>query len=318
MAGVRSPSDLARWLRESAPAFGYVPDRVETGAPPPLTNGEFAELIDLVDAPGPADLVVAAQEPPPPDLPAGDRLAAEDAELAALRNPLVPVDVARAGAGEAVPTVDAASADEVAALAGALDEAADWCRKVAGSWLADVRNEVADPVLSGDWTAFTGDLRDERDTALAHARRLQAHTVTLPVDGPLPGDMVQALSAARERLAAGKGLGLTAPRSVRQVLAGCRVDDDPVTTVEMVDLCLAEAGLRAMRRQMATRWTNQTGRVAAPALPTDHPEHALGPVLSDLDWLLGWTSTQWPSLRRDWPRSGSPRRPSPTTTRSPA
>src|SRR4029453_13473197 len=70
-----------------------------------------------------------------------------------------------------------------------------------------------------------------------------------------------------------------------------------VVSAETVELCLAEAELRAVRRRILTRWSNQTGRVEAPALPPAQPGPPPPPILTQLDWLFAWTATEWPALR---------------------
>ena len=294
VAGVRTPSDLAGWLRDNEDRFGYIPDRIEAGTGLPLTTAEFGELVETVRTTDAEDLEAAARELPPASLPDAPELAAADDELDRLRELFAVTEVPEVADWSAI---DAAAPDEILEVRDVLADAAEWCRKIAGSWLAAVRVELRDPTLATTWTAFAEDLRREREATLAHARQLQAHTVALPVEGPLPNDVMQALTSARERLASGKGLGFTAPRAVRQVLAACRVDDDVVVSAETVELCLAEAELRAVRRRILTRWSNQTGRVEAPALPAEQPEHSLPPILTQLDWLFAWTATEWPALR---------------------
>lgn len=292
VAGTPSPSDLGKWLHAYEPALGYIPDRVAPGSSPPLTVQQLVVLVQILRTVAPADLTAAAEHLPPVKLPSSSLLAENDAEMARLGQ-----QSATAGITD-WSRIDDATQEEINDLAAAVAHAVEQCAKVAGTWLAVVRDELRSATVASSWQAFADETRQDWQAALSYGLTLQAHVVTLPVEGPPAASTMQALREARERLVAGKGIGRLAPRTVRQVLAQCRVDGDDVTTPETVDLCLAEADLRGVRQRIVTRWANQTSRVSAPPLPAEQPEHGeLVRLLGGLDGVLVWAADGWPDLR---------------------
>jgi very-short-patch-repair endonuclease len=295
-----TPSHLAAWLTANE-HHGWIADPLVVDIDCPLSVAEVAELVRLVSEIAPADADASrAHLPDTVTVPAGAALAAEEAELGDLRALL-------AGVEDVVTdwsTVDRCDHTTLAELAEEVEAAATWLEQTDSSWLGRVLHELNDPSLAAAWGSFHAESAVEREGALTSRRALAAHELTSDTpDIPDVAD-IQALRDARDRFAAGKGVGLF-HRAERRALDAWRIDGRVPDTAETVELVLAEIEGRTQRRRLRNRWINSVARVDGPTLDAeDHPEDRIGEELGLLGCVLLWLPERWPALRRELAAAG--------------
>jgi very-short-patch-repair endonuclease len=286
-----TPSKAASWLKDNEADLGFVDDPISASTPLPLAGSDWEELVSLVGSLDPTDLMACALDRPDPAvLPPGADLARRNDELAHLR--------ARLAGAEGIVTdwglVDQAGPAMLAELTRAVHEAADWRRKIAGTWLDRVRVEAAGPLTRQEWTDFAQGVAAAREQALAYRRAVVAYEVLVPT--PATDEIRAGLNEAAARFAAGKGVGLR-QRSAAKALATCRVDGRKPTTAEQATLCLYALARDEHRQRLRIAWANGIGRVGGPALDDRLlPEDAVGDHLGELDVAIAWTTSTWPRL----------------------
>jgi len=301
-----TPSSAADWVRRH-PELGWVPDRVGPDTPPPVSAEELAELVRHCANLDPAGAEAAlAALPPAGELPAGATLGGLRLERSRLLTALADlehlvVDWVR---------VDATAPDELARLGEAIRSYAYWHTKIAGTWVARVVDDTADPALVAGWGEFLQAAQADREGALAASRALAADTVT--IDGEVDQALRDGLAEARQRFAAGKGVGRF-QAGARRALERCRVDGSPPSNVAGLDLVQAELARREWRRRLTTRWHNAVSRVGGPVLGADRPpEDAVGEHLGALRAALAWRPEIWPAVAAQITAAGL-RVPAPAT-----
>lgn len=287
--GRSTPSEVATWLAEHAGGLDYIPDRLPIGETCPVTPDELRDLASIVRDVDPGDLEEARRYLPPLTLPASSVLAESDREYEQLGTLLTTSTITDWSA------IDVAEPEYIDGIARQLDDAWSRFTQWSDSWLARVCNELWDREYFRTWSEFTLTARHERDVALAHSRSLMTHNVELPEALQDPSALRRNLELARDRFASGKNLGLWS-REVRGVVDACLVDGVKPTSAQAVQICIEEVDLREARRRLATGWANQTQRVGAPPLQSPTPEHELGGSITELEWLLIWRTSRWPSL----------------------
>jgi len=284
-----TPSEVATWLAENADTLGYIPDRLPVGEPCPVSASELKELSSIVRDVDPSELEEARRYLPPLTLPASSVLAESDRECEQAAMQLTTSAITDWSA------IDVAGSEVIDEIARQIDDAWSKFTGWSGSWFAEVCNELWDREYFRTWSEFTVTARRERDVALAHSRSLMTHVVEIPEVIQDPAAFRRNLELARDRFTSGRGLGLWS-REIRGAIDGCLVDGTRPATAEAVQICIEEVELRESRRRLATGWTNQTQRVGAPRLASPTPEHELGDSITELEWLLMWRTSRWPSL----------------------
>lgn len=290
-AGRSTPSEVASWLQEHVDTLGYIPDRLQVSELCPITSDELQELASGVRDIDPADLEEARQLLPPLGLPSSSELAQSDRE-----NDQIDAELAAGPIFDWL-AVDAAEPEYLNQLAQELSGLWSWFSECSGSWLARVRDELSDPGYFRAWSDFTITIRNERDRAFALAKSLVTCSVILPDVLNDPHAFRSTLESARIRFETGKTVGLW-NKNVREVLDCCRVNGIRPTNTHTIKLCIEELDLRETRHRLAIAWINQTRRVGAPALESATPEHELGNLITELEWLIAWNTTHWPKLRQ--------------------
>jgi very-short-patch-repair endonuclease len=283
-------SEVADWLRVNEAQIGYIADELQLSTAAPLTAGELAETVELLQRIGIDTAEHCAADVPPLDsLPAAGRLAelfaALDSFAAAARSVTTEL--------HSLSKVDAASVGDFDALATALFDERQWVTASNDTWLARVMSQMADTYLAPEWPAFLTQVRSEREQILTVGRDLEAHTVAVPAQ---PGPQFEAtLREAFERLDHKGKLGLFAG-DAKKALAGCTVDGRQPSTGDDVRLCLAEIRRQQLRQQLITRWANRMERVGGPALDGGRPEDTIGVLIDQLQRAID-TPTRWKALR---------------------
>jgi very-short-patch-repair endonuclease len=288
--GQTTPSEIAAWLADNEASLNYIPDQLSVDELCPVSPEELADLAAAVRDLDPVDLDESLRLLPPANLAMAASLAEADSERERLDVQL------RGGQVLDWSTIDASGAPYLDGLSRQVDDLAAWCTKWSGTWLARVRDELSDADYFQTWTAFASTIRRDRELALQHGRSLLTHDVVIP---DVLGDSAtfrHALEQVRERLTAGKGLGVLRNRDARDAAARCRVDGVQPTTATAIQLCIDGLDLREARRRLASAWANQTQRVGAPPLGTATPEHEVGDPTRELETIIAWKTTRWPAL----------------------
>ena len=229
-----TPSTAAAWLAAHRDTLAGIPDRLDTGAPPPLTKAEFIELEALCASLDPADAMAALSTlPDPAILPPGGRLAALRLEAEQLRRFLSELEPWVSDWAK----IDAARVSELSTLADYVSGWATWQQGVADSWVAQVLFEAGTPALARGWEEFCTGANSECEAILAVSRALAANSVsiTTPNASGIPGpEFVASLDEARSRITGGRSVGRF-QRAAREALDACRVDGRVPSTLDDLD-----------------------------------------------------------------------------------
>ena len=290
-------AQAARWVAEHAQRLGYIADPITPATPPPVKDGDVAELIRLIREVGASRADACAWELPRlTDIPTASDVAARLGELADLQTSVRSLD----GAVQDWGLVVGCGRDGLRALADRSRSEMEWATKMAGSWVSHVQAQAGDPLLARDWQSFAAQLAQDRHEALRLRGALTAHRITIPQ--VIEPSFLDGLRQARERLAQGGRLGMFAGPAKR-AMQECQVDGRPASTAEDVDFCVQAVTLDDLRRRMLTSWQNQMARISGPDLDAAFPEDILGRSLEDLGRALSWPQT-WAQLRTDLVSAG--------------
>ena len=85
-----------------------------------------------------------------------------------------------------------------------------------------------------------------------------------------------------------------------RVVTECRVEGEPLRTVDDVDLVAATVERIQLRQQLAGRWAEWGARLDAPVPPAGaapEPEMWAGRLLAEAVDALEWERRRWPELR---------------------
>jgi hypothetical protein len=189
-----TPAVAADWVASNAQNFDYINDPLTPLTRVPISPGELAELIALVQELTPADADDALEHlPGTSSLPETQALTATFEELASLDGHLETVD-------EKINSWDSvdAHADELVKLRQQVDDHREWMTKTSGSWQGRLRQIVSDALVGGEWANFAVAVRADREKVFELRRGLAAHTVAVP-DNPEP-QFEQDLADALTRL----------------------------------------------------------------------------------------------------------------------
>ena len=293
-----TPQSSAAWVAENQNQLGYIPDALPVSVSSPLTSGELAELLDLMRTIG-LDTASRAGDvlpdrgrlPTPAEL---QRQLHRTAELAAR------ADRARHNSRDWA-RVAIAGAQQIRSLTEDLIRERDWYVKLASGWLGRVLEQLRDPLMANEWSAFSHDLTAIREQIIALRTALRAHTVQLPEN--VSAQFVADLTTARDKLTVGGKLGLFA-KDAKRAMEACRIDGATPTTVEQVQRCLDTLEVNALRYRIAVSWDNQTRPLGAPPL-VGYPEQTIRDRLDELDEVRS-SQQRWIVLRQRLEVAGFP------------
>lgn len=290
-------AEAARWVAGQGHRLGYIDDPIRPDTPPPVSNGELADFIQLVREVGVSRADASSLELPGiADIPLAPDVAARLGQIADLRASVRSLD----GTVQDWALAVGCGRDGLQSLAARSHIEMEWATKTAGTWLSHVQDQASDPLLARDWQSFAAQLSRDRHEALGLRGALTAHRVVIPER--IEPAFIDRLRQGRERLAQGGRLGMFAGPAKRAVQE-CQVDGRLPSTAEDVDLCMQAVTLDALRRRMLTSWHNQLARISGPDLGASVPEDVLGRSLEDMGRALSWPQT-WSQLRADLASAG--------------
>ncbi len=286
-----TPAEVGAWLRERAATQGGIPDAVS--GPAPLSADEFGSLLELAARVAPADRVAALRRlPETADLPDGAR-AREDR----VRRAAAMAEMARlAERGVDLAAVHAYGRAGLAELLDDLHEAVAWLQRREGSWTDRLGRLLDDPHWQRLWndhvTATSALLTELAD----RSRTLAGHRVAVPdALAAEPKRLLAQLAEIRRRFAAGRGVSRLLQAGLHRVTEDVRVDDEPLRTVEDVDLAQTSVRRGQARRRLGDHWSEWIQRLGVPD-PGPDPEAWAGSLLTDAAQSLDWDTKHWPDL----------------------
>ncbi|MEU4424325.1 AAA domain-containing protein [Actinoplanes sp. NPDC024001] len=288
------PAEVGAWLRERAAAHGGIPDPVS--GPPPLTIEDFGTLLKLAARLTPEDRV-AAMRPLPEiqDLPDAAETAAQRQKSAEIEARLSLL----ADRGVDLAAVRSERRAGMAELVGDLREAVSWLRRREGTWTDRLGRLLDDPhwrTIWSDHVAVTEALYRE---LAGLAREVTGHRIVVP--DPIlaePKLLLTRLGEIRQRFASGKGLSRLLQAGLFRLAEEIRVDDEPVRSVDDVDLVIAGVRRTQARRRLGDVWAEWVERLSipAPASGWGDPEVWAGALLADATQSLDFDLHRWPPL----------------------
>jgi hypothetical protein len=288
-------SEVGDWLRRTAPELGVVPDPVPVDAPAPLSASEFGILLDLARRVPAADRAAAlAGLPVDGQLPTGEQLLARRDRLRDARK----VTDALLDRGISVDGVRRLGEPALGELTRALRVAADTLSRREGSWTDRLGHLVQDPSWRAVWdehVAACQHLLAElgRRTSMLAGRRVEIPREHLAQ----PRQLLAALGEIRARFAEGKKLSRFGHGDLRQLMAGCQLDGEPLRVLTDVELVVASVERGQLRRELANRWAEWHDRLGAPVpSAVDEPEIWAGRLLGEAVDALDWERRAWPAL----------------------
>ena len=295
-AATYTPSTLGQWLAAGDPELAYIPDDLAPDVACPLSALELSDLFHIAQAIAPADREHARTRlPDATRLPTAAQLATTWAELGEIRDHLAETE----GAVQDRMALERLRQDELAALIESVEQAGKRLEQLEQPWLATIRAELRNPAFADTWRNQLQAIQVGINELAAWRDQTLGHLITLPGEGTLPTkELLEQLGQLRDRLVAGKGVGKMFQRDLFQVRASCLVDEEPLRTVEDVDLCISEARSRRRRSELTRRWNDAIGRVRGPVLAdaTSFPEYHLAEHVNGLSAAFSWEAGEWRSL----------------------
>jgi very-short-patch-repair endonuclease len=290
--GIKDPSvgDVAAWVSEHRGELGYIPDEVLLTTSAPLSAGELAEAVELLQRIG----IDTAQKcavvlPELRVLPTAARLA----ELFAVIDSFILTTQQTTRDLPDLSKVDSTNESELSAITSWVEKESAWLLSTKSTWLEQVLLQLDDAHLAGEWPEFMVQVRSEREQILTTGRQLEAHHVTVPTNaGP---EFEATVHAALERLEQKGKLGIFSS-GAKKALYACSIDGRQPQTAEDVRLCLAGLRRQHLRRLLMARWTNRMERVSGPKLDDTRPEDAIGVLLEQLKLAID-ADSRWHALR---------------------
>ena len=284
----QTPVEVGAWLREHAATRAGIPDPVD--GPPPLTADEFGTLLRLANAITRGDRQAAPRPlPETGDLPDAAGAAATRAERDALA-----ARVSRlADRGLDLPGV---RAEDLTALRDDLREALVWLRRREGGWTDRLGRLLNDSYWRQLWVDHVAAAENLLGDLATLARTLAGHRVEVPeAHASEPKRLLAQLAEIKQRFATGRGLSRLLQAQLYRLADEVRVDDEPLRTVEDVDVAEAWVNRLRMRRRLGGHWSEWIDRLAIPS-PAGDPELWAGTLLAEAAQSLDWDVRHWPAL----------------------
>jgi very-short-patch-repair endonuclease len=312
-------AEIAESVAARRGAYDWMPAPLPPGAAPvpPLTAAELAELRMLLVSASPARQARSAQLlPDAAVLPSretfADLAAAEVAATRSASEAATPLSTALAGLSEPALAQMQRAADAAAAALRELGLGTETGAWDASDWKV---RAVADHVARRDrsmWTVLQS-VAGQAEVAASAVTHIGLHRVELPVDGSVPGQAAAMRAAARElraHLAAGGSLrrafATPVQRNARLLLDAATVDGQRPTTVDRIDLALAQLDAEVIAGQLAERWA-MVGLHVDPRSPLPARVSTLVDAARALQ-LVGRVTSARDALDRHLADAGSPAR----------
>ena len=288
-----TPTEVGEWLANSETELSFVPDAIDMRVSFPLDADEWTDFVRLCSALDPQDVETCRQPRPLPGfLPSGSSLGQRFSELSDLRSHLADIEADVISWDQ----LDE-SADKLRDLIDVVRDAAEWRRKISGTWLDRIRNECLADIGRHEWVLFAGSIRAAREQAVVQRMVTAAHSVELPTD--LSPEFREGLREARERLSEGKRVSNLLHRQAARALEVCRVDGRTPADAQQVGLCFAAVIRMDSQHELVVRWRNGTSRIGGPELRGDQPpEDSVVDYLEAIERAMDWGDDELPSLRR--------------------
>lgn len=275
-----TPQTAAAWVADNAGELSFIPDEIDPGQEIPVSQGDVAELVRLIETVGVERAEACAFVLPDlSELPDVGDLASTDARVEILEEVLEAVQPELRNWTK----FDTADPERLPEAIEVARHELERFEAASSGWLSALREQLNDPVLMVEWNTFWNALTRDREQIIALRRPLAAHEISVPTNaGP---EFVEQLEAAREMLQAKGKLGLFAGKA-KGALAECRVDGHQPSNVDQVGICIAALHVERCRRAIRNSWASYVGHLGAPDLPESFPENALGPHLESVGGLL--------------------------------
>lgn len=289
-----APVEVGAWLRERASAHGGIPDPITV--PPPLTEEEFADLLELAATLSP-EIRHQARSPLPATADLPD--AATERQTREHRDELAAAVARLSDDGLDPEAIRALTRDGLTGLRDDLHDALAWLRRREGAWTDRLGRLLTDPHWRRVWT----DHVTATETLLAElaelTRRLAGHRVEVPsAYAAEPKRLLAQLAEVRQRFAAGRGLSRLLQAALFRLADEIRVDGEPLRTAEDVDVVAAWVRRQQTRARLGAHWAEWIGRldIPAPGQGRGDPEIWAGALLADAGQSLDWDVRHWPQL----------------------
>ncbi|GAA1603118.1 AAA domain-containing protein [Actinoplanes couchii] len=290
------PAEVGAWLRERAAVQGGIPDPVS--GPPPLTIEEFAMLLKLATRLPPEDRA-ASMRPLPEisDLPDRATATAARAKCAETEERISRL----ADEGVDMVAVRGENRTGMTELLTELRESVAWLRRREDQWTGRLGRLLDDPhwrTLWNDQVVATETLFTELASL---SRELTGHRVSIAEQLLAePKLLLTRLDEVRQRFASGKHLNRLLQAGLFRLADEVRVDDEPLRTVEDVDLAVQAVRRAQARRRLGDAWTEWVRRLSVPepAGGWGDPEIWAGTLLTEANQSLDFDLNRWPPLAR--------------------
>ncbi|HET6530189.1 MAG TPA: AAA domain-containing protein [Actinoplanes sp.] len=286
-----SPAEVGAWLRGRAAEHGTIPDPVS--GPPPLTAEEFGTLMELAARLDPADRAAAVRAlPETADLADAATAAADRA-----RRDTAAAETARlADQGVDIAAVREYGRDRFAETLADLHEAVAWLHRREGTWTDRLGRLLDDPHWQTVWADHVAATSAQLTELAGLARTLAGHRVTVPETvAAEPKRLLAQLTEIRQRYAQGKGISRMMQPGLHRLANDVKVDDEPLRSVEDVDLAAAWVRRARARRRLGDHWSEWVERLGIPD-PGPDAERWAGSLLADAAQSLDWDTKHWPDL----------------------
>ena len=289
----RRAAEVADWLAQHRDALGRIPDALSPGTACPLTAAELAELFSLVRRIGPEDaLACTADLPSPADLPSGERLARDSAEVRRLGEIL-------AGHHADPARLDAIGDAELGRLADDTGRAAAELTGLGEEWLVRLRDQVVQERQWRElWSRHTEHLRKDAHECAVLRATIAGSRIEVPAR-PYR-ETLGLLDQLRRRYAEHKKVSPLVNRDLAQFVKVASVDGEPPQTVEDVDRIDAYLRLRRLRESLVRLWADEfVVALSAPGVPdgTSAVETWIDGRAQQILAAIDWETSGWPRLR---------------------
>lgn len=288
-----SAAEVARWY-VTRRHLDVIPDRVDPWSDPPLEQGEFDRLRELVRRITPAEQNIAAE-----DLPDAATLpSASDLQQWWTRQDQLDQLVLDSGNnGLRVDALTGATSQDVAALAMKVQSAAEEFGLVQGLWEQRVLHEISTSKQRADfWSTATPQLRESLGRLNDLHKVLLGHECVIP-----EGDhraQTEHLNSLSERFAAGRRLPRFGSKPLRDFHASVSVNGLAVRNVDEINLLRASLQFRLQRAALAQLLRQVCAGTPVPPPPLDdHFTTGAERVVEQLERICHWHFVSQPRLR---------------------
>lgn len=286
--GEWTPSTAAQWISQIG-AVSAVPDPLPGDQPPPLSDQEFLDLIELSSRIDSTTGREAQRHLPPTSLPRGADLSRLWFESDELHRTLGELD-SKVEDWEKVKSV---AASAWISEANHLEEFAKTLAEAHGTWVDQVLADATEALATGRWRDFVDGVSREREAASVAVRDLARYQVSIPPEISTR-ELMAAVERARDRFAAGRSMGFQ-HRAAGRVLRSCSIDGEEPSTTEHLSVITSALLLQENRDRIRTRWDNLRSDYDLPDLTADRAvENQILEKVKRITWALDWQTTKWP------------------------